>query len=77
MTEAMIKIGTVIEYHANFGHGGIRTAEVVRIEKVGEREKYGHEVAEVAYDDRESCVFDLSDSRWCYGDQIASLKGRN
>jgi len=73
--ERTIKIGSEVEYSASFGCGAYRTAEVVKIEKVAPGEKYGVELAEIPWDERESCVFDLSDSHWCYGDQIESLIG--
>ena len=75
MTEAIIRIGTTVEYRASFGCGGYKTAEVIAIEKVAPGEKYGVEVAEISWDERESCVFDLSGSHWCYGNQIESMIG--
>ena len=74
MTEGVIKIGSTIEYRASFGFGPYKTAEIVAIEKVFPGQKEGGvDVAEISWDEKEGAVFDLSDSHWCYGDQIESV----
>jgi len=76
MTESVIRIGATVEYRASFGWGAYKTAEVIAIEVVRPGQKEGGvEVAEIPWDEREGCVFELSGSRWCYGDQIESLIG--
>jgi hypothetical protein len=66
----IIKVGTEVEYRGSFGRGCPAVVRVESIEACEPGDKNGTPVQAVPFSGKDSCVFDLSDGHWCYGEQI-------
>ena len=71
----IIKVGSKVVYKGAWGSEPEKEVEVTRIEKCkDEGDKYGTQVDEILWDEKDYGVFDVSDGHWCYGYQIVELK---
>ena len=69
--EKVIKTGSKVKYRGCFGTDKPVIAVVEHIERSKyKRDKYGDEVPEIPFSEREYGVFVLDNSHWCYGEQI-------
>lgn len=71
--EEEIMIGSRVRYRGNFGSGPSEITKVKGIEVCEEGDKYGIPVDSIPFTEKDSCVFDLEDGHWCYGDQIDKI----
>ncbi len=70
----IIRIGTSVSYRGCFGIEKPTIVKVIGIKRSDyKRDKYGIEVKEVPFDEREYCVFALDNGHWCYGEQIDKI----
>jgi hypothetical protein len=73
--EPIIKVGSKVIYKGSWGGDPEKEVEVLRIEKCEEEgDKYGTQVDDILWDEKDYGVYDLSDGHWCYGYQIVELK---
>jgi len=73
--EPIIKVGSKVVYKGAWGSEPEKEVEVTRIEKCEEEgDKYGTQVDEILWSEKDYGVFDISDGHWCYGYQIVELK---
>ena len=69
-----IKAGTKVEYRPAWGSQPPKVATIKRIEKCSRiGEKYGNEVKEISWNNKDYGVYELDDGHWCYGYQIDKI----
>jgi hypothetical protein len=73
--EPIIKVGSKVIYKGAWGSDQEKEVEVLRIEKCeNEGDKYGTQVDDILWSEKDYGVYDVSDGHWCYGYQIVELK---
>ena len=73
--EPIIKVGSKVIYKGAWGSDPEKEVEVLRIEKCeNEGDKYGTQVDDILWSEKDYGVYDVSDGHWCYGYQIVGLK---
>ena len=71
----VIKVGSKVVYKGSWGTDTETEVDILGIEKCeNEGDKYGTQVDEILWAEKNYGVFDLSDGHWCYGYQIVELK---
>jgi len=74
MDKSVIKIGTRVKWSGAWNTDPHKEVYVEGIQKCKEKhEKYGDNVEEISWEDKDYGVFDLSNGHWCYGNQIHDI----
>lgn len=69
-----IKIGDTVNWRGAWGAQQAQAAIITDIELCeAPRMKYGKPVKSVAVEDKDRCIFSLSNGHWAYGTQVSTI----
>jgi hypothetical protein len=69
-----IKVGDTVNWSGSWGRDPVKEATVVGIELCeAPGMKEGESVDSITVEDKDRCVFDLSNGHWAYGTQIQPI----